>query len=237
MGQNKLAIFVEGQTESIFIERLITELATARCVNFDRYQGEGGGASGRRRLVKLHGERHEPAARYYVQIVDSHTDNRVVSDIREYQANLAKQGFKAVLGIRDVYPMPRSSIPTLRATMARVLSPKQLPIDVILAVMEVEAWFLGEYTHLAKIGSGIDVQRVASCFGFDPSAENMEARANPAADLHNVYGLVGCAYQKTKRQIQRTVEVLDYPNLYVALPARMASLHELVTMLDRFLAV
>lgn len=235
MNEHKLAVFVEGQTEQIFIERLVTELASARNVNFVRLKATGG-ASSPRQLIAL-GATAQPDARFYVQIVDSGTDNRVVSDIRDNLAGLAQQGFKAVLGIRDVYPAPRAQIPLMRTAMASVLGGAAIPIDVVLAIMEVEAWFLGEHNHLTKIGRGITPAEVAHALGFDPSVDNMELRAQPADDLHAVYQLVGRAYNKTRVHVQRTVDVLDYEHLYVSLATRMASLGELVATLDRFLSV
>lgn len=236
MSQRKLAVFVEGQTEQIFIERLITEIASAREVTFVRLQATGGRPPTPRQFIALSGHNQQhPATRYYVQIVDSHTDNRVVSDIRDTQASLARAGFDAVLGIRDVYPVPRASIPTMRAATAAALSGAALPVDLVLAVMEVEAWFLGEHNHFARIGAGIPIADIMSYLGFDPSTQNMEGRAHPAEDLHEAYKLVGCAYHKTAAHIQRTVGALDYAHLYLDLPARMPSLRELIDALDRFL--
>jgi hypothetical protein len=236
VNESKLAIFVEGQTERIFIERLITEVASAHQVTFARFKGQGGGASGARQFVRLSGQRQSPPTRYYVQIVDSSTDNRVVSDINDTHANLTRAGFKAVLGIRDVFPAPRASIPAMRAAMAQVLTGTALPVDVVLAVMEVEAWFLGEHNHLAKLDRPVALADVIAQLGFDPSVDNMEDRAHPAEDLHNVYRLVGYAYKKRSTQVERTVNALDYTHLYLTLPARMPSVHELVAALDRFLA-
>ncbi|MFT3776040.1 MAG: hypothetical protein QM820_62645 [Minicystis sp.] len=235
MNEHKLAVFVEGQTEQIFVERLITELASARHVGFARLKATGGGANPRQ-FIALGAVCTQPAARFYVQIVDSATDGRVVSDIHDNQAGLAREGFEMVLGIRDVYPTPRADIPLMRAAMARVLAGSALPIDVVLAVMEVEAWFLGEHHHLAKMGRGIAVADVIRALGFDPSTGDMESRAQPAADLHAVYQLAGRAYHKTRVHAQTTVDALDYEHLYCSLADRMSSLRQLVDALDRFLA-
>ncbi|WP_437597754.1 hypothetical protein WMF28_34185 [Sorangium sp. So ce590] len=237
MSESKLAVFVEGQAEQIFVRKLVEQIAGAqnvRIVSFKALGGRQGGAP--RRLVAMTVERPEPLARYYVQIVECCNDDRVASDIRDNYDSLVRQQFKAIIGVRDVYPRARAEIQKIRQLVTYGQKTKPIQVSNVLAVMEVEAWFLGEHTHFAHIGTGISLADIASSLGFDPSAENMEQRDHPAKDLNDVYALGGCRYQKRGAQVQATVDALDYEHLYLSLADRMASLGELVDALNRFLA-
>ena len=109
----------------------------------------------------LQGARENPATKYYVQIVDSSNDSRVVSDVRDSYQSLLRQNFKAIIGISDVYgadpisrqPRTHADIPRMHSGISAALTKCPI-VDYVLAVMEVEAWFLGEHHHLSKIGTG-----------------------------------------------------------------------------------
>ena len=59
----------------------------------------------------------------------------------------------------------------------------------------------------------------------------MQLRPCPHEDLHQIYALEGLAYQKNGRQIQRTILVLDYANIYFDLSAKFFDLQALVAFL------
>jgi hypothetical protein len=158
----------------------------------------------------------------------------VASDIIETYERLVRQQFRAIVGLRDVYPKLRTDIPKLQRLMTYGQKTKPIPVKNILAVMEGEAWFLGEHNHLTKIGTGISTAIVAASLGFDPSVDNMENRDHPAADLNNVYQLGGLSYTKRGDQVQTTVDALDYEHLYVTLSDRMDGLKQLVDALNQF---
>lgn len=236
MTENKLAVFVEGQAEQIFVKKLIEQIAGAQNVKIVPYKAQGGGRAGPRRLVRLTGERVEPAVQYYVQIVDCSNDEKVASDICANYDKLVEAQYKAIIGIRDVYPKLRANIHLVRRGMAYGQKTKPIMVDNVLAVMEVESWFLGEHNHFARIGPGIAVTDIINAFSFDPSIDNMEERNHPAADLHAVYELGGCSYAKRAAEVQSTVDALDYENIYFTLADRMSSLRQLVDAIERFLA-
>ncbi len=238
MSEHKLAVFVEGQTERIFVTKLVEQVAGAQNVKIVTFQAHGGGKrSGvQRTLVRLTAHRNEPDTKYYVQIVDCTNDEKVASDINENYDGLVRQQFRAIVGLRDVYPYPRADIPKLQKSMSYGQKTKPVVVENVLAVMEVEAWFLAEHNHLAKIGTGIAPATVAARLGFDPSSDNMEHRDHPAVDLREVYKLGGSDYQKNDAEVQDTVNTLDYEHLYCTLPRRMASLKQLIDTLDQFFA-
>jgi hypothetical protein len=174
---------------------------------------------------------------YYVLIMDCAGDDSVKSRIIEEYDGLVTKGYEAIIGIRDVYPLPQDAIPEL--TRRLPLYVKTVPVRVVfvLAVMEVEAWFLAEYTHFERMATALTVASISANLGFDPSEDDMEQRLNPAGDLHAAYQLVGLAYSKRRANVQRTVGELDYGRLYLEMPASYPSLATLVSAVDHFLAI
>jgi len=232
---NKLAIFVEGQTEQVFVERLLVEIAGAKNVRIEKRKATGGKKSGRRmRLVEASAP--DPAERYFVLIVDCGEDERVKSDIAERYDQLVRSGYQAIIGIRDVYPQKREDIPKLRQGLRYRI--RTVPIEVlfVLAVMETEAWFIAEHTHFERIGNELTLERIRAEIGFDPSTDDIQSRDHPAEDLHSIYGLIGLAYKKSKVHVQRTVNVLDYETIYLELGQKFEDLQRLVDHLDLFLS-
>jgi hypothetical protein len=85
----------------------------------------------------------------------------------------------------------------------------------ILAIMEIEAWFLAEHTHLQKLNPCVTPATVKSWFGFDPACDNMELRDMPALDMSRTYFIGGAQYRKDRDTLQKTVDYLDYARLYL----------------------
>ena len=55
--------------------------------------------------------------------------------------------------------------------------------------MEIEAWFLAEHTHFAKISPTITRDAIFSALRFDPEKDDLQARPTPAdacRDLDNI---------------------------------------------------
>jgi hypothetical protein len=229
----KLTIFVEGATEVAFVDQLLRQLISARKLCIDHFQGAGGSRTPRR-LTRVSAMAQSPEQRYYIQIVDSGTDNRVASDIRDNYDSLVQNGFEAIIGIRDVHPVSRLDLARLRAGLRYNLRTKPITAVFILGVMETEAWFLAEHTHFPKIHANLTVNRIQATLHFDPSADDMQLRDCPHEDLHNIYAMEGLAYRKRGSQIERTVRVLDYERVYFDLVTKFPDIHALIVSLDNF---
>lgn len=232
---NKLAIFVEGQTEQAFVRKLLEEIAGTKNIVIEERAARGG-RKDKRRMRLLDATDAASGKKYFVMIVDCGSDERVKSDIVERYDGLVKSGYEGIIGIRDVYPEERRDVPRIRQRLPYKL--KSVPIEVlfVLAVMEIEAWFLAEHTHFMRIHDELTARRIHEEMGFDPAVEDMQLRDHPAEDLHRIYQLVGLAYKKTKTHIQRTVGLLDYAAVYLELGQRFGDLRNLVDRVDRFLS-
>lgn len=232
---NRMAIFVEGQTEQEFIERLILMVAGEKNVRVEKRKVTGGSTT-RRRMRLLEGVAPDRGQQYYVLIVDCGGDGAVKSRIVEEYDNLSRAGYKAVIGIRDVYPLALADITALKRGLTYRVKTVPIGVQFVLAIMEIEAWFLAEHTHLPHVDPRLTAALVAANLGFDPSCDDMQLLPQPAATMNQVYALVGKSYSKSRAAIQKTVKLLDYARVYVELPIRYPPLNELVSGLNAFLA-
>ena len=232
----KMAIFVEGETELRFIYRLIREIANAKNLQIILVRASGGGARiAARTYTVVYDSGSGADKNFYIQIINSGTDNRVSSDIRDKYESLMNEGFSVIIGVRDVYPLSLEDLPNLRVGLRYYqLKSESISVDFVLGVMEIEAWFLAEHTHFSRIHPRLSASRIAAMHGFDPSVDDMQLRLHPAIDLHNAYSLEGLAYKKTGSQIQRTVEALDYAEMYLEHKAKFRDFAVFMRVIDQF---
>lgn len=229
----RLAIFVEGQTEQQFVSRLLREVAGEKKVAIDELRWRIS-KRGNRSFGVINASSRNATQEYYVLIFDCGGDSTVKTDILDNYESLARQNYQKIIGLRDVYPNDRASIPKLEYGLKYRVPTKPLLVNIILAIMEVEAWFLAETTHFLKIHSDLTVDRISKHLGFDPTTQNVEERVCPADDLNSIYHLVGFGYNKRKTNCQRTIDALDYSALYFDLRNKINRLGEFIQNIDDF---
>lgn len=230
---NKLAVFVEGYTESIFVEKLLEEIAGKSKVLIERSQIRGG-SSVPRAVTSIKAAKPDTGQQYFVLIYDCGGDHQVKSRIREEHENLTKSGYTRIIGLRDVRPrFTHNEITKLEASLPTYIKTSLLPVEFILAIMEIEAWFLAETTHYPRIAPPLSIAAIKSALGFDPENEDMELRSEPAQDLHRCYTLGGKTYEK--RQAQTTINALDYELVYLELSKKFRYLKRLIHNIETFL--
>ncbi|HAG50714.1 MAG: hypothetical protein A2X87_08060 [Deltaproteobacteria bacterium GWC2_42_51] len=231
----KLAIFVEGLTEQLFISKLFIELTGGKNIKIECQKARKT-PRGNRSFQVIDATSTDTGQKYYVLIRDCGGESTVKSDIVDSCADLTRSNYEKILGLRDVSPsFTHADIPKLERLLTYMVPTRFIPIRILLAVMECEAWFLAETTHYEKIDSSITLDKVRDLLSFDPSCNNVEARMHPADDLNRIYHLAGKAYIKDRKRISRTVEVLDYGLIYLDLRNRIPRLDELIREIDVFL--
>ncbi len=219
----------------IFARRLVEEIAGRSKVQFRLETISGAGPSA---IMTLSGSSHASATAgtlYFVLIFNCQNDEKVKSAILDRYKNLERASYSMIIGIRDLYPRPLSEINVVKQNLRTRLPTKGIPIAIVLAVAEIEAWFIWEHTHFKRVDPGLDAAAIAATFGFDPRSDNVESIAHPSELLDNIYGTVGKAYKKKRNQVQRTVDNLDYASLYMQAPASVPHLKELLDLIDTFL--
>jgi hypothetical protein len=224
----KIALFVEGQTEQIFVKKLIEQVISPNKVTMTTYQLRGGTKS-TRNLILLETQSVTQQTDYYFAIYDCGNDSKVKEDIIENLPSMEKNGFSMVIGIRDVYPN-NDNIAHLRRYLMFGIPSTSIPTQIVLAVNEVEAWFLAEENHYQKIDTRLSLDKVNAIAEIDVSKDSTEIIAHPTEKLQLIY-----KYTKSKNKVSRIVNALDYVNLYINVRQRNNSFNELLTHLDGIL--
>jgi hypothetical protein len=226
----KLAIFVEGKTEQIFVNKLLREIAGTINISIEIQSQEG------RKFVEVIIKDIETSAtKFFVLIYNSGSDIRVASDMKKQYKKLTESGYERIIGLRDIYPISIIQKSKLQSELENVLPKGSIPINIVIAVMEVEAWFLAEYNHFLKIDPRLTPEQIQAMFGFNPQTDDMEQRPHPADDMKQIYNYVGKGYNKSEKQLNRLASHLDYEFIYMHLINSVPSLGEFVGYIDKFM--
>ena len=228
----KLAVFVEGYTELIFAERLIEEIAGRQNVLIEKRTIRGG-TTVPRTMIVLESVRPQTEESFYVLLVDCQGDSQVVTRIKEEHSNLTASGYTKIIGLRDVRPtFSHADIPRLLTTLPANFSRDLIPVDLVLAVLEIEAWFLAEHTHFHKVNSSITVESIVTHLGFNPRDDDMTLRLEPTKDITDAYAIGGASYVKGGE----TIKHLDYSEIYLVTSEKIPQLKQLTVSIDNFLS-
>jgi hypothetical protein len=71
--------------------------------------------------------------------------------------------------------------------------------------------------------------------GFDPSKADIQRRPRPANDLDAIYGLARTRYRKEEASIKRTLNSLDFTEVYLELGNRFEDLRLFIAKIDKLL--
>jgi hypothetical protein len=103
MTPKKIACFVEGQTEQIFVERLFQEIAGYKKIYIETFKFQG--CKGNRRIQPLKPSIVKDAP-FFVLLYNCDGDSQVVSDIKSQHKSLTNSGYEKIIGLKDLYPDP-----------------------------------------------------------------------------------------------------------------------------------
>ena len=225
----KVAIFVEGMTEQEFAVRLVSALVGNKGLHV---------ILGRQWKGKVTITPSIPTGyiNFYILIVDCANDGQVKTQIREEYPSLVAAGYTAIIGLRDVYPQPRSDIHLIQTLLSKGLPIGPVTPQMHLAVMEVEAWFIGETTHFARIDHALTVPFIL-VNGFDIVGNLADSWQHPAKVLDEIYRLVSKKYvdsrgQKSKRRVSRTINALSLEELYVSVRKQLPAFGAFLTSIE-----
>lgn len=231
----RLAVFVEGKTESIFVKKLISEIGNRKEIYFRREEMYGGGSAGPRIINLLFETPKTKNTKYEVLIRISCNDDRVFSDIKDNYVSLLRQ-YSKIIGLRDLYPdSSYSDLEFVKAFTGNEIKSNGLNLaSIVIAVMEVETWFVAELTHYQRIDPKLTLDAIKAVIDLEAIKDFEKEIAHPADTLHEIYKIAGYAYKKTKNQVTRTVNNLDYEEIYINLRKKIAGLNELISHIDDF---
>jgi hypothetical protein len=238
----KIAFFVEGQTELFFLNKLLIEIAGTKnvLIKLIKLRGKGTSKSTDEIFPKTLAQGSN-TVNHTVLIYDCGGDESVKSRILEEYQDLLSDGFSEIIGLRDLYPL--TNLIKLENILANgfAVGGKQvaaLPLNtkIIVAVREIEDWFLADCNHYTCIDEALLTNLIVASMGFNPCVDDLTVRSISAADdLKSIYNLVGKSYNKKADNVERTIECLDYANIYLNLSLKIPKLNELISQIDTFL--
>ena len=228
----KMAIFVEGQTEALFVHRLINEITTRHDIKITM-------ANAKMPLVIEVGSGSDPDAySAHISIKDYGGDGNVATQVRDNYNLLVSKGFSKIVGLRDIYPHDTQHIDILRGKDRRSLNYRipTHPVEVqwVFSIRETEAWFLGDTGHFLRMDSRLTPDAILTETGYDLSATQPHTVPNPADLLSRIYRLAGKQYRKSRDQVNDVLNTLDFAQLYLN-ARRFPELHHLTDLLDALL--
>ncbi len=235
----KFAFFVEGPTEAEFVRSYLNEVTSQRGI-VTQYEATGGNGNNPR--VYSQTFRDNAGSDFIINIYVSGTDNRVNSDILDHLSSLAASGFSVVIGLRDLRGQKNdgrcftlADLPVVEGATHRIFAGKTPPVYPVIAVMEIETWFMAETNHYEKIDPSLTqafIVSQASSLGVNPYTDDLTQVSQPAEKLSDIYHLAGKTYDKTATRRRRTINALDYANMYLNIPARLVKFEEFTRIID-----
>jgi hypothetical protein len=228
----KIAFFVEGQTEQIFISELLNQLFSEH-----------------KKVIKTHEMRKlyhninienfitDETKEYFIVIYDCGTDNKIKSDILDNYQKLRESGYNNIIGLQDFFNPKRQKKEITVQQLKRGLNfglEQIIPTEIFLAVQEIEAWIIAEEKHYETIVPGFQIGDINAIAGINIQAGNSEEISHPAIVLDKIYKAGGrtSGYSKNEYVVKDIISKLDFTNLYLNVRNRNASLNELLTCLD-----
>lgn len=239
----KIAFFVEGQTEQFFLNKLLIEIAGAKNILVKLQKFKGKGKTPTDDIFPKTLAQGNNKVNHFALIYDCCGDGSVKSRILEEYQDLLADGFSEIIGFRDLFPLPDLNKLEDRLANGLIVNgirrEAALPTNtkIIVAVREIEDWFLAENHHFKEIDPRLTDDFIVSNVPFNPFVDDLTLRTVSAAhDLKSIYKLVNKSYSKNIDKVERTVECLDYANIYLNIRIKMVKLNELITKIDDFLS-
>ena len=239
---NKMAIYVEGQTEMVFIEKLITEIANRNSIKIESYKIRGG-SKVPLTVLKIK-EISTSCPQYYIQIYDCGNDSKVQSKIQEDSLKLQEANFKKILGLRDLYPLQLTELPNLLKYTKPKIKDLEIPAKTIICITEIESWFLYEFLFLSKVDPYLTAENIKANLSYD--LENDCINGNIETDsryhhatqvLEKIYKLALKKYKKKLDRTEKLVDLLDYERIYLEIRQYSKSLGAFLKELDEFFSL
>jgi len=212
---NKIAIFVEGDTEISLIRHLINHrfAASRFLVNAVSLREK---AYLQIREMEINDDFQN--IDFYFLIVEAPSYEAIPSLIKDNAQNfLNRNGYQKLVGLRDLSPNKRTEKSEVIQGIAQIFAtiPERDRIAIILAVMATEAWFLCDFNFFHRINSKLTAAYILREVGIDLASSDPElAIDKPAKIIDTTLRLVGKRYRKHKNEIEEIVSAIDYPYLF-----------------------
>jgi hypothetical protein len=208
----KTVIFVEGQTELIFVREYLLKWfdwqVDVECTKLTR--------DGDFEYAEYNAP--FPTAEQHFQIIDVGTDVSVLSKIIKYEKRMRELGYEKFIGLRDMYSeLYKSKSKTYDKSLTdefitdandeiRYRTTQPDSIHICFAIMETEAWFLGHYALFERMDSRLTTAFIHQNLKIDLTDIDPETHIfHPAPLVGKILDLVGLTYKKRQDEVNKIV--------------------------------
>jgi hypothetical protein len=209
----KTAIFVEGQTELIFVRELLLKVFGYQGIALECYTLFTDSNFNPTEYAFANQE-----AEYFFQIINVGNDQSVLTRILRREKFMWNAGFSCIIGLRDMYSReyreeaqnhkidPAINQKFIDGARGQI---KSANIHFSFAIMEVEALLLGLRKVFAKMDAKLTPAFIAENLKFDlESLDPEDAFFHPANEVAAIFGLIGRNYNKSKGDINAIVSFI-----------------------------
>lgn len=214
----KIAIFVEGQTELLFVYDFLLKWhdyqVSIKCLSLFKKENN----------LPIWRDFDNTSAQFQVRLVSVGMDENVIVRILEEEKGLYDQGYELIIGLRDMYseqylknvknkPVDSTLTEKIRqATITTIQTRAKRPdaIKFCFAIMEIEAWWLGIPTLWTDLKDTIRKQ-------FGDAFADPESVFHPAVLIKNIRQSQQKDYKKHNTEVESIVRKIsreDYAELH-----------------------
>ncbi len=218
----KTAVFVEGQTELIFVREFLLKVFEYQNIDLEcrtLFTDQS--------FLKAEYDFPNPAAAYHFQVINVGNDNSVLSRILKREQYMWNTGYERIIGLRDMYSKNyREASNTIQPSVnqrfidgiqqtIQVKASQPDKISVCFAIMETEAWFLGLYELFEKMNNRLTVTHIHTKLDLNLAAIDPETTVfHPAKCVEEIYALADKSYDKRKGDIEAIASLLEKQDFF-----------------------
>ena len=213
----KIAVFTEGQTELIFVREFLLRLIDNSKLSFICMELLA------RKYFYVPYEYSSPNPEIHFLIVNVHGDEGVLSSISDREKSLIeKSGYEKIIGLRDMYSEAYEKLSpgiindsvTKRLIQGYKLTIQNMvysdKVELYLAIMEIEAWFLAMYNVFQKIDTVLTIDFIKQNLRIDlRNTDPQKEFFKPSRQVQDIFGLCGMQYNKKESDINNRCNAFD----------------------------
>jgi hypothetical protein len=219
----KIAVFLEGQSEQIFVRELLRRTCDPNRISFECRQLRSDS------MKKARFDYPNPIAEVHFLLVDVGSDEKVLSAVKEREAHLFRMGFERIIALRDMYSaeyhkrspnvIDEAVIQDFVSGALTTISSMSAPqaIRVHFSVMELEAWLLAMYRLFERIDPKLTVDFIETELGFRlPDVDPQKLFYRPADVLDRIMQLAERSYRKSRGDVESICRRIDLDDISCA---------------------
>lgn len=217
MNKKKIAVFVEGLTEQIFLREMLN-------VWFEYNSNKLGVKCYSLRSDKLHDAPYDIGnkdSEFFYQIINVGNDESVLSKMLHEVERLVNQGYTTIIGLRDMYSDRYKEMSEGRGIVCElnekfihgaqdIIKERKLQntVHLCFAIMEIEAWFIGMETLFLSIDRDFSQAEIHRLLGIDITQDPETSYFHPYVTLCKILNIKGIEYNKHESDISSLLSKL-----------------------------